>query len=1066
MEKPRAHILLVEDEAIVAHDLAGVLASKGYSVIGTVARGEEAADAVKRLAPDLVLMDIALAGKMDGIAAASAIGAISDVPVIFLTAHNDDATLERIKSTVPYGYLEKPATPGDLYSSIEITLARYDAERRIRESEERYRSFVENFQGITFQGTAEFGTEFFHGSVEAITGYREEDIVGGNPSWDRIIHPDDLPLIKKDAERMRTVPGFRTHREYRIIRRDGAIRWLDVYVQNVCDAAGRPVRVNGIMVDITERKFAQETITLKNRELEALNKELAGTIEELEATSEEFEAQNRVLLQSRADLEKSESYLKGIFRAAPVGIGIVDERRFVMVNDEFRKMTGYAEEELIGKSSRMLYPDDAEFARVGTEITTQIAGGGMGTVETRWMRRDGTVIDILLRGTSLEGRGTAMSISTFAALDITDRKRTEEDLLRFYEILEQTSDFVSYSTPDRKVRYINRPGLRMLGYPEDLDVGKIDRAAYCTPSSAEYVGRVGIPAAIRDGIWTGEITLLTRDGKEIPASQVLIAHKSPDGGIGHFSTIIRDISAQKEAERVLKESEEKLRNIVEYSTNLFYSHTPDHVLTYLSPQVESILGYRPEEAMVRWTELATDNPVNIRGLEITEKAIRTGEPQPPYELEFMHRDGHRVVGEVHEAPVVVDGKTVAMVGSITDITERKRAEAALRLSEERYRNLVETMRDGLVVIDAENRISYVNPMICEIFGYSREELVGTSPLDYLDEKNAAIFIEQVRNRREGKSEVYELEWSRSDGRRVLTLVSPRGIYDENGNHVGSSGVITDITERRRAEELMLQNEKMMTVGGLAAGMAHEINNPLSIILQGVQAAQLRLSADYESNRALASEAGTELARVREFLEKSEVFAYLNGISEAALRAADIVSSMLQFSRPSSGMKRDSDINAIIDRAIEMASREYDLKKKYDFRNIAIRKEYDMALPPVDCVPLEIEQVVLNLLRNAAYATREKSGNGFVPRITVTTFREEDSAVVRVSDNGIGIDSYTLKHLFEPFYTTKAPGEGTGLGLAVSYFIIAKNHGGTISAESVEGEGTSFMIKLPLGEMAP
>jgi PAS domain S-box-containing protein len=515
------------------------------------------------------------------------------------------------------------------------------------------------------------------------------------------------------------------------------------------------------------------------------------------------------------------------------------------------------------------------------------------------------------------------------------------------------------------------------------------------------------------------------------------------------------------AEKRIRESEEKLRNIVEHSTNAFYSHTPDHVLTYVSPQFYDILGYTVEEVPGRWTDLATDNPVNTHGFNLTMKALETGERQPPYELELLHRDGHRVFVEVHEAPVVAEGKAVAIVGSLTDITERKNAESALKLSEERYRNLVETMRDGMVVIDAENRISYVNPMICEIFGYTKEQLVGTSPLDYLDGENAAIFIEQVRNRRAGKSEVYELEWSRSDGRRVLTQVSPRAIYDESGNYAGSFGVIADITERRRAEELMLQNEKMMTIGGLAAGMAHEINNPLGIILQGVQATQLKISGDYEINRRLAEETGIDLSRMKEYLARSEVLTYLDGISEAGMRAAEIVTSMLQFSRRSSGIKTKTDINDLIDRTIEMASRDYDLRRKFDFKKIVITRNYDRSIPEVGCIPTEIEQVMLNLLKNAAQAMSEKDAGEYVPLISIATAAEGGEAVIRISDNGPGIDEYTRKHLFEPFYTTKAPGEGTGLGLAVSFFIISKNHGGTITADSGEGAGTTFTVKLPL-----
>jgi PAS domain S-box-containing protein len=127
----------------------------------------------------------------------------------------------------------------------------------------------------------------------------------------------------------------------------------------------------------------------------------------------------------------------------------------------------------------------------------------------------------------------------------------------------------------------------------------------------------------------------------------------------------------------LQESEEKLRNIVEYSNNLFYSLTPDHILTYLSPQIEEMLGYTAEETMVKWTELASDNPINEEGFKKTVAAIESGRIQSPYELELVHKNGKKVMLEIREAPVVENGKTVAIVGAATDITERKQAEEAL-----------------------------------------------------------------------------------------------------------------------------------------------------------------------------------------------------------------------------------------------------------------------------------------------------------------------------------------------------------------------------------------------------
>ncbi len=1058
--EPKARILLVEDEAIIALNIADILASKGYAVVGTFMSGEEALDFVKNERPDCILMDIMLRGIMDGIQTAEALRAIADVPVIYLTAHTDDSTIERAKATGPFGYVVKPVNPYDLVTAIEIAIYKYEADKKLRVSEERYRSFVENFQGIAFQSDINFNPLFLHGSVEEITGYTEKEFLAGSPRWDQIIHPDDIRGIYDDAMRMRSEADFKKRREYRIVRRDGAIRWVNEIFQYLAGSDSRPEFVRGVILDITEKKETDELIERKNIDLETVNEELNATIEELEASNEAFETQNRELLVARNDFAKSDAFLRSIFRAAPVGIGIVEGRTLGWTNEAFCEITGFSEDELSGKSVRILYQSDEEFENVGRDQYARVSQDGTGILETQWKRKDGTIIDVLLSSTPIDPSDLSKGI-TFAALDITERKAMERELRRLTAILESTSDLVATSTPDRWVTYLNRAGRELIGYGPEADIGSLRISDFHPDWAYDFISREGIPRAIGEGVWEGETAVLTSAGREVPVSQVIISHKSEKGEVQYLSTVMRDISERKKAEQLVRESEEKLRNIIEHSTNAFYSHTADHVLTYMSPQFKDIFGYQPEEAKTRWPELTTDNPINIRGYEATERAIATGMRQEPYELELRHRDGHAIFVEVHEAPVVVNGTTVAVVGALTDITKRKSAEAALKRSEERFRMLVETMRDGMAVLDARGRLNYVNPRLCEMLGRSREDLLGTDPMDLLDEKNREVLVYQLGKRMESGTEVYELEWTRPDGRKTLALVSPKVIFDEKGDFAGSFGVITDITERRRAEELMLQNEKMMTIGGLAAGMAHEINNPLGIILQGVQATNLKLSREFEANRKLAEETGIALDRLREYLEKSEIFSYLDGISEAGQRAAEIVTSMLQFSRRSTGKKTSVNLSELLDRTIEMASRDYDLKKKYDFRKIAIVREYDISLTAVPCVSTEMEQVMINLLKNAAQALSGMEGEGFTPRIMVTTKRTDDSAVITISDNGPGIDDYTRRHLFEPFYTTKGPGDGTGLGLAVSFFIVTRNHNGSISAEQGEGGGTAFVVKLPL-----
>jgi signal transduction histidine kinase len=260
--------------------------------------------------------------------------------------------------------------------------------------------------------------------------------------------------------------------------------------------------------------------------------------------------------------------------------------------------------------------------------------------------------------------------------------------------------------------------------------------------------------------------------------------------------------------------------------------------------------------------------------------------------------------------------------------------------------------------------------------------------------------------------------------------------------------------------MMVQTEKMMTIGGLAAGMAHEINNPLSTILQGCQNIQRRLSPKLPSNQTVAKELGIDLAKVYAYLEKRNILRFLQGIQDAGVRATNIVTDMLAFSRRSKTELSPARLDELLDTVIRLAASDYDLKKKYDFRQIAVIRDYDRDLGAVYCDRTEIEQVLLNLVRNAAQAIAA-GGVSNSPRIILRTRRAGDSALIEVEDNGPGMDQKTRLRVFEPFYTTKPIGAGTGLGLSVSYFIITERHQGDISVSSVPGQGSCFTIRLPL-----
>ena len=273
--------------------------------------------------------------------------------------------------------------------------------------------------------------------------------------------------------------------------------------------------------------------------------------------------------------------------------------------------------------------------------------------------------------------------------------------------------------------------------------------------------------------------------------------------------------------------------------------------------------------------------------------------------------------------------------------------------------------------------------------------------------------------------------------------------------------IDDITQRLSLEEMMVQSEKMLSVGGLAAGMAHEINNPLGAILHNVQNIRRRLSPELPKNLEQAEQIGVTLETVNKYLQAREVPQLLDGIQQAGARAAKIVTHMLSFSRRSTRQMAPCDLPALIDQAVEIASNDFDLAIGFDFKGQAIIRQFDPALGPVPGTANELEQVLLNLLKNAAQAIHQREDDREPGRIILRTKLNPPWAEIQVEDNGIGMSESVRKRTFEPFFTTKEIGQGTGLGLSVSYFIITNNHKGQMEVQSTPGQGTCFTLRLPL-----
>lgn len=399
-----------------------------------------------------------------------------------------------------------------------------------------------------------------------------------------------------------------------------------------------------------------------------------------------------------------------------------------------------------------------------------------------------------------------------------------------------------------------------------------------------------------------------------------------------------------------------------------------------------------------------------------------------------------------------------------DVTDDYKKNQQIKESESLLRSTFESIQDGIVILNTDLTISYVNPTVKKWFNITDYH---TGNKCFKNLYNSEIPCKNCPTMRSLKSKKVETEVIKTKIRqdesiRFLEIFSYPIIDIETSEVTGVVEFIRDITERIRIEELMIQNEKMLSVGGLAAGMAHEINNPLAGMMQTATVMANRLLKDMPANDIAAKKANLTMPQIKQFMDDRDIPKMINRIHESGKRAADIVQNMLSFARKEESSLQEYDAAELINSTIEIAKSDYNLKKDYDFKNIKIIKEYDKNLPFIYCEKSKIQQVILNLLKNGAEAmnsANKDTESRFIIRLHFES--KTKNLCIEIEDNGDGMDENTKKRIFEPFYTTKSPDKGTGLGLSVSYFIITDRHKGKMYVESTPEKGTNFIIKLPI-----
>lgn len=379
------------------------------------------------------------------------------------------------------------------------------------------------------------------------------------------------------------------------------------------------------------------------------------------------------------------------------------------------------------------------------------------------------------------------------------------------------------------------------------------------------------------------------------------------------------------------------------------------------------------------------------------------------------------------------------------------------------RNVIDSLTPILIAIDQDCRLTLWNMQaekLCDksalTNGQPLDEALRWLPLEFDAIRRAvseqrSLLVKQLHVRREGVLRTFELSCH-----PLIETLKPGAVLR-----------IEDVTERLRIERTIAQSEKMMSVGGLAAGIAHEINNPLAGILQSAQVLSNRLDLTRAKNIAIARENDIDIETIERYLQQRGARTMLDGIRDSANKAAQIVKNMLAFSRTGEGIEERHfellNLGELVDNTVELLAADYHIGQGFDFRQIRIKRHFAEPIPLVVCEGALIQQVIFNILKNAAQALNGARGELGDPCIELTLATKGQMLELIIADNGPGMPESVRQRIFEPFYTTKATDKGTGLGMSVSYFIVTEYHQGTIEVESEPKHGTRFIICLPQRE---
>ncbi len=876
---------------------------------------------------------------------------------------------------------------------------RKKATRALRESEERYRTLFDRVPVGLYRTDGKGNVLEANQALIEIFGYQDREEIFASSAVSHYLDPGERGKWKKAIDANGFVKDYVTQH----VRKDGKVIWLKENATAIKDEKGNLQFYEGSLEDVTEKQLAERAL----RESEERFRNL-------------FE--NAVI---------------GIYRTTPDG-------KIQLANPALLRMMGYNSFEDLAK--RNLEESGFEPDHPRDEFKKRLeAEGQIIGMEAAWRRNDGTVLHISESAKAIKDDAGEIIYYEGTVEDITQRKLAESALTesekKYRHLFENLQDVFYRADMKGDLVLISPSCKEIFGYTPDEIIGlNLAKDFYVDPPEQhEILNHMTEKGTVHNF----EVRLKKKDGKIIwgsSNSEILYDETGKPVGV---QGLVRDITDRKNMETALQDSENLFRTMTEFALVGVYI-IQDGKFVYVNSSLAETFGYQPDEIIGKLGPLDLTDPAD----QETVREHIADRPEKGIEfIRYVAKGRHRKEVEIY---FEVMGRTIdyhgkpAILGTLIDITGRRKTQQTLSESEARFRSLVQHSSDIITIMDLEGIIHYQSDTMEKMAGYKPEELIGECAFHYIPVDELPHIKEVIQDIAENKQVSFMVEhhFRHKDGSwRIFESTTSNQLHNP-----AVAGIVInsrDITERRTLEDQLIQAQKMEAVGRLAGGVAHDFNNLLTVINGYTEMLLYKMEKDDPR------------------ISMAEM------IQKAGNKANSLVSQLLAFSRRQIIRPEILDLNSSLKDMIKML-------RRLIGEDIELVTHLGPNLHRIKADPGQIDQVVMNLAVNARDAMPNggrfiietknvSSSNGdLIPNVNN---KNGEYVLLSITDTGTGMDEETLSHVFEPFFTTKEKGKGTGLGLATIYGIV-KSHDGILDVSSQPGEGTTFKIYLPMASGQP